>query len=280
MTMFDRTTRLRALVALGLAGAMMLSVPEVTADQELPEALEDVGFDQRLGASVPLDATFVDERGKSVELRSLFNERPVVLALVYYNCPMLCTMILNGVTSSLKTLDFDPGEEYDVVVVSFDAADTPEDARRTRRIHLERFDRPGTEHGWVFLTGDASSIERLTEAVGFRFTAIEESRDFAHAAGIVILTPEGRVARYHYGVEYPPRDIRLGLVEAADNRIGSVVDQVLLYCFHYDPQTGQYSAVAMNIVRLGAAITVAVLAMFLIVQWQREKRRRTAAARV
>jgi protein SCO1/2 len=227
-----------------------------------------------------MDLTFFDEQGHPVTFDSLIGERPVILSLVYYSCPMLCTMILNGVTSTLKTLDFNPGEEYDVVVVSFDATDRAEDARKTRRLQLERFDRPGTESGWHFLTGDSDAIETLTTAVGFRFVAIEDSQDFAHAAGIVTLTPEGRVARYHYGVEYPPRDVRLGLIEAADNRIGSVVDQVLLYCFHYDPVTGTYSAVAMNIVRLGAAGTVLALAIFLILQWQRERRRQTAAVEV
>jgi protein SCO1/2 len=250
------------------------------SDQDLPQPLREVGFDQRLGERVPLDLTFYDEQGQAIVLESLFGERPVVLALVYYNCPMLCTMVLNGVTSSLKVLDFNPGEEFEVVVVSFDASDTTDDARETRLTHLERYDRPGTESGWHFLTGDQESIDLLTTSVGFRFVPIEDSTDFAHAAGIVTLTPDGHVARYHYGVEYPPRDVRLGLVEAADNRIGSFVDQVLLYCFHYDPVTGAYSATVMNIIRLGAASTLAVLALFLFIQWQREKRQRPATVEI
>ena len=246
----------------------------------LPDPLTEVGFDQRLGQQVPLALTLFNERGEAVVLENLFGQRPVILALVYYNCPMLCSMVLNGITSSLKPLDFDPGREYDVLVVSFDPQDNAESAARARSMQLERFDRPGTESGWHFLTGDSEAIEALTSSVGFRFTAIEDSPDFAHAAGIVTLTPEGRVARYHYGIEYPPRDVRLGLVEAADNKIGSMVDQVLLYCFHYDPVTGTYSAVAMNIIRLGAVLTVVALGLLLLLQWQRDRRRPTAAAEV
>ena len=280
MTRFSRSTRSGTTAAVLAVCGLMIAPISTLANQDLPKPLTEVGFDQRLGAKVPLDLTFFDEQNKPVALGELFGERPVILSLVYYTCPMLCTMILNGVTSTLKTLDFNPGEDYDVVVVSFDSSDRSEDARKTRQVHLERFDRPGTESGWHFLTGDAESIERLTSAVGFRFVEIEDSRDFAHAAGIVILTPEGQVARYYYGVEYPPRDVRFGLIEAGDNQIGSVVDQVLLYCFHYDPVTGTYSAVAMNIVRLGAAVTVLVLAAFLILQWQRERRRQPAATEV
>ena len=243
----------------------------------LPEPLTRVGFDQRLGTRVPLDLKFRDESGASVVLGDFFGERPAILVPVYYHCPMLCTMVLNGVTSTLKVLDFDPGDQFDVVVVSFDAADTAKDAQEARLRNLERYDRPGTEAGWHFLTGEADSIDRLFGSVGFRFTEIEDSEDFAHAAGIVTLTPEGQIARYHYGIEYSPRDVKLGLIEAADNKIGSMVDQVWLYCFHYDPVTGTYSAVAMNIIRLAAAITVAALALFLFVQWRREKRQNPAA---
>ncbi|MEJ2084682.1 MAG: SCO family protein [Acidobacteriota bacterium] len=272
-----RSARSSVTVLLVVLCTPLFSAAKGSAEQDLPPALEDVGFDQRLGSSVPLDQTFFDEQGDSVAFGSLFGERPVILALVYYSCPMLCTMVLNGVTTSLKALDFDPGVEYDVVVVSFDPSDTAADATRTRLVQLQRFDRPGTESGWHFLTGDRESIAELTASVGFRFTAIDDSDDFAHAAGIVTLTPEGKVARYYYGVDYPPRDVRLGLVEAADNRIGSVVDQVLLYCFHYDPVTGAYSAVAMNIVRLGGGVTVVTLAIFVFLQWQREKRRQARA---
>lgn len=246
------------------------------SSEELPPQLEEVGFDQRLGEIVPLDLLFTDENGHQAELGSWFGERPVILALVYYDCPMLCPMILSGLTSALRPLTFDPGEEFDVLVVSFDARETPEMAADAKTTYVERYGRPGTEAGWHFLTGGQESIAALTEAVGFRFSYTPEVDQFAHTAGIVALTPEGQVARYFFGVEYAPKSLRLGLVEAADNKIGTVVDQVLLYCFHYDPETGTYTAVAMNIMRLGALVTVALLGLFLLIQLKRE--RRTAAA--
>ncbi len=242
------------------------------AQEGLPGPLADVGFDQRLGEQVPLDLQFTNETGQAVTLARYFDQRPVVLALVYYECPMLCSMVLNGMISSLRALKFDAGSEFEVVVVSFDPSETPELARTAKQTYLERYDRPGTEGGWHFLTGNEQAIRALTRSVGFRYAYLPEEDQFAHAAGILALTPEGRVARYYYGVEYAPRDVRLGLIEAADNQIGSMVDQVLLYCFHYDPTTGKYSAVAMNIVRLAAVVTIAFLGFFLLRQWRRERR--------
>ncbi|MEE9561534.1 MAG: SCO family protein, partial [Thermoanaerobaculia bacterium] len=227
---------------------------------------------------VPLDAVFADERGERVTLGDYFGDRPVIMALVYYECPMLCTMVLNGLTSTLRVLEFDPGREFEVVVVSFDTREIPADASSTRATYLARYDRPGTEDGWHFLTGDEESVQRLTQSLGFRYVWDPESNQFAHAAGIVALTPEGQIARYFYGIEYAPRDVRLGLVEAADNQIGSLVDQILLYCFHYDPVVGKYSAVTMNIVRIAGAATVLALGSFLLLQWRRERRRRNSAA--
>jgi protein SCO1/2 len=238
----------------------------------VPQPLADVRFEQRLGESVDLDLPFVDEEGREVKLGDYLGDRPAVLALVYYRCPMLCTLVLNGLTQSLKTLTFNPGEEFDVVVVSFDPRETPDLAAGTKSEHLNRYGRPGTEGGWHFLTGPEESIRDLTGSVGFHYAFDPEQGEFAHAAGIVLLTPEGRLARYFYGIEYPPRDLRLGLVEAADETIGSLVDQVLLYCFRYDPTTGKYSAVVMNIVRLGAVITVLVLGLFLTAAWRIERR--------
>lgn len=262
-----------------LASVVLLSATFTYAQPTTqPGPLQDVGFDQRLGESVPLDAVFVDERGERVTLGDYFGERPVIMALVYYECPMLCTMVLNGLTSSLGVLEFDPGEEFEVVIVSFDSREGPAEARAARSTHVGRYDRPGTEEGWHFLTGDEVSVERVTRSLGFRYAWVPESNQFAHAAGIVALTPEGQIARYFYGIEYAPRDVRLGLVEAADNQIGSLVDQVLLYCFHYDPVVGKYSAAAMNILRLAAAATVLALGSFLILQWRRDRRRRTSAA--
>jgi protein SCO1/2 len=234
--------------------------------------LADVGFDQRLGEQIPLELRFTDETGESVTLDRYFGQRPVVLALVYYDCPMLCSMVLNGMITSLRALKFAAGSEFEVVVVSFDPGETAEQARTAKQTYLERYDRPGTEDGWHFLTGHEQAIQALTRSVGFRYVYLPEEDQFAHAAGILALTPEGRVARYFYGVEYAPRDVRLGLIEAADSEIGSMVDQVLLYCFHYDPTTGRYSVVAMNILRLAAGVTIVFLGLFLLRQWRRERR--------
>lgn len=267
----------RSLASLGVAALLVPILAVAGRGEGLPGPLEDVGFDQRLGESVPLDLRFRDELGRPVELGDLFGERPVILALVYYQCPMLCPMVLNGLTSALKPLRFEPGREFEVVVVSFDDRESPETARAAKATHLERYGRPETAHGWHFLTGEPAAIRRLTDSVGFRFVQLPDTGEFAHAAGVVALTPAGRIARYFYGVEYAPRDLRLGLVEAADHQIGSVVDTLLLYCYHYDPETGSYSAVAMNIVRLGAALTVLLLGVFLGFQWRRERR---LAARV
>jgi protein SCO1/2 len=265
-----------ALVIVACLPALLQSAVETS--NSLPPELEDVGFDQRLGERVPLNLVFADETGRQAPLGTWFGERPVILALVYFNCPMLCPMILNGLTAALKPMNFDPGKEFDVVVVSFDSRETPEMAAESKATFVGRYGRPGTESGWHFLTGSEESIAALTESVGFRYTYSPEVDQFAHTAGIVALTPEGQVARYFYGVDYPPKTLRLGLVEAADNKIGSVVDQVLLYCFHYDPTTGTYTAVAMNIMRLGALVTVALLGLFLLIQLKRE--RRSAAAEV
>lgn len=256
-----------------LTVAALLSTALIGRAQDgLPGPLADVGFDQRLGEQIPLNLQFTDEKGQTVALEGYFGQRPVVLALVYYECPMLCSMVLNGMTTSLRALKFEAGSEFEVVVVSFDPSETPDLARTAKQTYLERYDRPDAEDGWHFLTGDEQTIQTLTRSVGFRYVYLPEEDQFAHAAGILALTPDGRIARYFYGVEYAPRDIRLGLIEAADNQIGSMVDQVLLYCFHYDPTTGRYSAVAMNIVRLAALITIACLGFFLLRQWRRERR--------
>lgn len=265
--------RARAMQCVVIASCLLAAATLAGATSDaLPPQLDDVGFDQRLGEAVPFDLPFVDEAGRDVLLGQYFGARPVVLALVFYDCPMLCPMILNGLTTGLKPLSFNPGEEFEVVVVSFDARETPQMAAAAKTTFVERFGRPETAPGWHFLTGTEESIAALTDAVGFRFSYMPEVDQFAHAAGIVTLTPSGLVAQYFYGVEFASKDLRLGLVEAADNNIGSLVDQVLLYCFHYDPATGTYSAVAMNIIRLGAACTVAVIAIFVLIQLRRERR--------
>ncbi len=227
----------------------------------LPENLQDVGFDQRLGEPLPLDATFLDESGNSVRLGSYFGERPVILALVYYECPMLCTLVLDGVSRALKGVTFEPGSEFDVVAVSFDPGETPAMAAAAKEETLSRYGGSDTARGWHFLTGNEDSIRQLTEAAGFRYRYDEKTDEYAHVGGIVVATSSGEISRYAFGVDYAPRDVRLALVEASENRIGSAVDQFLLFCFHYDPATGKYSAAVLNLVRAGGIVTLLSLGL-------------------
>lgn len=260
---------------LAVTGAVREGFPGSTGPNAAvrPAALDEVAFEQRLDAPLPLDATFRDETGREVRLGEYFGQRPVILTLVYYECPMLCSVILNGLLKSLERLTFDVGREFDIVTISFNPAETPELAAAKKRTYVERYGRPGAAAGWHFLTGEEAAIRRVTEAVGFRYAYVPERREYAHAAGIVVATPEGRVSRYFYGIEYPPRDLRLGLVEAAERKIGSPVDQFLLYCFHYDPKTGTYGAAVMNLMRLGGLLTVVLLGAFVLVSRLREGRR-------
>lgn len=230
----------------------------------LPPALLNVGIDQKLNAELPLDATFRDETGRTVQLREYFTgTRPVILSLVFYECPMLCNQILNGLTSTMKSMTLNVGQDYDVLTLSFDAREGPELARKKKESYLQRLNRPGAAAGWHFLTGDEANIKRLTEAVGFRYTYDAETNQFAHASGVMVLTPSGRISHYFYGVEYAPRDVRLGLVEASAGKIGSPVDQLLLYCYHYDPVTGKFAWV-INLYRWGGALTVAGMIALLL----------------
>jgi len=254
-------------VALVSAAALASAQPA----QEKPAALRDVGYDQRLGEQVPLGLVFRDEAGRTVTLRSLFRGRAVVLSLVYYQCPMLCTLTLNGLASALSVLTFDVGKDFDAVTVSFEPKETPALAAAKKKAHLERYRRPGAAEGWHFLTGDAPAIASLTRAVGFRYAWDAETRQYAHPAGLVVLTPDGRIARYMYGVEYAPRDLRLALVEASQRRIGNPVDTVLLYCYRYDPARGRYAASVLRLVRLGGILTVLGLASFVLVSLRRER---------
>lgn len=243
-----------------------------------PTVLEGAGLDQRIGETVPLELPFVDHTGAAVELGDFFGERPVVLAPVYYDCPMLCGMVLDGLASSLDVLAFGAGDEFEVVAVSIDPEETPRQAAARRAAQLERYGRPGAEDGFHFLTGSPEAVARLTEAIGFRYAWDDEGEQYVHAATVLVLTPGGRIAYYFPGVEYPPRDLRLALVEAADERIGSVVDRVLLYCFQYDPASGRYSLMTMNLVRLGGLVTLLAVGVFVLSSLRRE-RRRTAEAR-
>jgi protein SCO1/2 len=252
---------------------LLVAVAAYAADTR-PAVLTDVGIDQRLDEQVPLDLVFRDESGASVQLGTYFGSKPVILSLAYYECPMLCTLVLNGLASALKVLSFDAGKEFEVVTVSFNPEDTPALAAAKKQTYLKEYGRAGAAAGWHFLTGDAAAIERLTRAVGFHYKYVPELKQFAHAAGIMVLTPQGKLARYFYGVEFSPRDLRFGLIEAAQNKIGSPVDQLLLFCFHYDPQTGKYGAIAMGSVRVAGALTVIALATFLVVMLRREHTRR------
>ena len=255
-----------------LTAGMLLVASQITgAESARPAMLRDVGIDQRLGAQLPLDALFADEAGKPVRIGQYFGKRPVLLVLAYYNCPMLCTQVFNGLVSSLRVLPFNAGKDFDVVAVSFDPRDRPTDAAAKKKAYVDEYKRPGAEAGWHFLTGGAGSIERVTKAAGFRYRYDESTGQFAHAAAIYVATPEGKLSRYFYGIEYGPRDLRLAMVEASQGKIGSIVDQILLFCFHYDPKIGRYSAAILSLVRFGGVAAVVILSTFLAVMWRKDR---------
>jgi protein SCO1/2 len=232
---------------------------EARAPSGLPKVLKDVGIDQKLNEQLPLDLVFKDETGAEVKLGNYFGKKPVVLSLVYYQCPMLCNQVLNGMVTAFKVMNFKAGQEFDVVTVSFDPHETAALAAAKKNTYVNYLPadrRAGAAIGWHFLTGDEVNIRRLTEAVGFRYHWDDATNQFAHASAIYVATPEGKLARYMYGVEYAPRDLRLGLIEAADNKIGSPVDQLLLYCYHYDPTTGKYGARIMRVMQVGGIVTL------------------------
>lgn len=237
-----------------------------------PGALRNVGIEQKMGAQVPLDAPFTDDAGRAVTLQQ-YSGKPLILALVYYQCPSLCNMILNGVVRSAKNLQMTAGKEFDVVAVSFDPRETREMAAAKKAAYVKEYGR-GDGDGWHFLTGAGASSRMLADTVGFHYTFDPESNQFAHGSAIIILTPEGRVTRYFYGIDYPARDLRLALVEASNNRIGSVVDQVMLYCYHWDPTQGKYGLVIMNVIRLGGILTLGALLSFMSVMFWRDFRAR------
>lgn len=271
------TVRLTPFLIL-LAAAVPVSAAEPPVLPENPQAsiLTRVGFDQRLDEPLPLELPFRDERGEEVTLRQYFGQRPVVLVLAQYQCPMLCTQVLNGLVQSLNALEFNAGEEFEVLIVSFDPSETADLAANKKAAYLRRYDRPGADAGWHFLTGEQESIARLTETVGFCYEYDPRSKQYAHASGVIVLTPEGRTSRYFYGIDFPTRDLRLGLVEASAGRIGSPVDQILLLCFHYDPATGRYGFAIHRIMRAACAATVLGLAGFIAVSLRRERKKRSA----
>jgi protein SCO1/2 len=234
-----------------------------------PPRLTNVGIEQRLNQQIPLDLAFRDETGKAVHLGDYLGKKPVILSLVYYRCPMLCSELLVGLESALKVLKFDVGKEFDVVTVSFDPKDTPEAATAKKAAILNRYKRTGAEQGWHFLTGPSESIDVLTKAAGFQYQYDPKTDQFAHSTAIMILTPQGKIAQYYYGVEFPPKDLRLGLIQASENKIGTLADQVILYCYHYDPNTGKYSAIISRIIQLSGGITILGLGTVLLVLFRR-----------
>lgn len=239
-----------------------------------PSVLEKVGIEQRIGKALPLETKFRDEIGREVRLGDYFHKRPVVLALVYYDCPMLCTQVLNGMTSALSVLKFNAGKEFDVVAISFDARETPQLAGAKKQVYLDRYKRQGADQGWHFLTGSQDAITAVTEAAGFHYVWDEKTSQFAHGSAIMLVTPEGKLYQYYYGIEYSPRDLQFGIMQASQEKIGNVVDQMMLFCYHYDPTSGKYGLVAMNLIRAGGILTVLLLGTFMAVNFRRDARNR------
>ena len=237
----------------------------------IPAPLREIGFDQHLDQTLPLDTPFTDERGQTVRLGQYFGAKPVVLAFVYYSCPMLCTQVLNAMTSTLGVLSLDAGKDFEVVLVGFDPREKPQQAAAKKAEQLQRYKRPGADAGWHFLTGSEPGIKKVASAAGFRYVWDEPTNQFAHPTGIIIVTPDGRPARYLFGIEYGPRDVRFALLEASAGKIGSVADSLLLYCYHYDPMTGRYGLYIMRTLRIAGVATVLLMATFIIVMVRREK---------
>ncbi len=267
-------TAFAVLLSATLARAQMYSGNEMGAmstppPNQRPPMLQQVAIEQHLDGQIPPDLTFRDESGKFVRMGGYFGRKPMILNLVYYQCPMLCGEVLSGLTGALKLVSFDIGKEFDVITVSFDPRETPAMAAEKKRTFLQRYHRAPAEQGWHFLTGDEANITALTKAAGFDYQYDPKTGQFAHVTAILVLTPGGKISRYFYGVEYPPKDLRLGLVEASQNKIGSVVDAVLLYCYHYDPATGKYGAIVTNILRLAGVLTIVILGSFLFIMFRR-----------
>jgi len=267
------------LVVVASAAAQMSGSPTAGYKREpgmmsatLPPPLREIGFDQNLGKAIPLDTTFKDESGRTIALGDYFRKRSVVMVFAYYDCPMLCTMVINGLASALDVLSLVPGRDFEIVTVSFDPHDTPSIAAAKKAPYIARYKQPGAAAAWHFLTGDQPSIDRLTRAVGFRYVWDKETKQFAHPTGVIVLTSEGRLARYLFGIEYSPRNLRYALVEASNGNVGSAVDSLLLYCFHYDPMTGRYGVAIVRVIRLAAGATVLGLVTFIAIMVRREKR--------
>ena len=265
------------MMALAVSAAAQSDVPGVNPSpgipaSQMPSVLSKVTYEQRLNEQLPLDLEFKDEDGRTVKLGQYFGTRPVILAFVYYDCPMLCTQVLNGIDTSLSVLTETVGKDFDVVAVSFDPRETPALASGKKKAQVDRYKRADSAGGWHFLTGQEPAIKALTDAAGFHYVWDDKTQQFAHPSGIIVVTPEGRLSRYFFGIEYASRDVKFALIESSAGRIGNAIDQLLLYCYHYDPSTGQYGFVAMGAVRLGGVLTVAALLGFVILSVRRDAR--------
>ena len=258
-------------VALTVVAMALLVLPARAQQLGPPPILREVSIAQRLNEPIPPDTIFRDEDGEAVHLGDYFGKKPIVLSLVYFDCPALCTEVLNGELRTMKAISLDLGKDFDAITVSFEPKDTPELAKAKRDVYAGQYGRPGAARNWHFLTGEQASIDALTQAAGFHYAYDSASRQYAHAAAILVLTPHGRIARYFYGVTYPARDFRLGLVEASEGKIGTPTDHALLYCYQYDPITGKYGLIVMNIVRAAGLLTMLVLGIFMFVMFRRER---------
>jgi protein SCO1/2 len=280
MNWFRSISVVAALLALSAASRAQTIPGNVgKSSAGLPAALQNVGFEPPLNGPIPLDLGFRDESGRDVRLGDYFGHKPVLLALVYYGCPMLCNQVEQGVVGSLKMLSYNAGRDFDVVFVSFDPRETPEMAARKKESAMSHYARPESRSGWHFLTGAQGSIDALTKAVNFRYSYDAKIGIFAHASGIMLITPDGRISRYFYGVEYPSRDVRLGLVDASAGKIGTPIDHLLLYCFEYNPATARYSATVLRIVRLGGVLTILTIVAAILIFRRRDVRAASAKLR-
>lgn len=260
-----------ALLTLAPGAAAQLASDPMQSVGVRPELLEQVGIDQKLNQSIPLNLTFRDENGAPVQLGQFFGQKPVILTLVYYNCPNLCTQVLNGVESGLKELHMDIGKQFDVVTISIDPTESHVLAKVKQEMYVGMYGRPGAAQGWHFLTGDEPQIKQLADAVGFRYAYDPDTKQFAHASSIMLLTSEGKISRYFYGIQYPSRELRLGLVEASEGKIGTPVDEVLLFCYHYDPKTGKYGLLISHVIQAGGALTVLILGIAMLILFRGER---------
>jgi protein SCO1 len=252
-----------------LSGAQMIPDNVGQTSNGLPPALVNVGFDPELNAQIPLDLAFTDEMGRPAQLREYFGKKPVVLAFVYFTCPMLCNQVEQSVVGTLKMISFNPGTDYEVVFISIDPSDKPDEALKKKHEALSRFARPATEAGWHFLTGSPEAINAAAKAADFRFSYDAKTKLFGHASGVLLLTPQGRISRYFFGVEYPPSNVRLGLVDASAGKIGTAVDHLLLFCYQYDPTKARYSATILTVIRMGGVATLFCMAIgFVIFRWR------------